>query len=105
MYGSDLFAIRKGKFIVAEPRGGYYLIALSINKNKVNFEELAIKDYKEELSRFKQHPDKFIKFDSIMDYIHRGKGDVLFYLTPKSTFVIGQDGSRDKLQTHIKRRR
>lgn len=101
MYGADGFAIRKGNKIVAEYRGGMYIIALSIYWKKVNLRKEAERSYQEEINRYKTNRDKFVTFKSLEDYAEKCTGDVIFYLTPKRIYCLNKDGTKEDVQNRI----
>lgn len=103
MYGADNFAISVGGKIVAEERGGYYLIGLSVYiKTKKELEEEIRKIYPEELNRYRgEETKRFVSYTSLADYSQKAKGDVLFYSTPNNLFSIEKGGGKVDLKRKL----
>jgi hypothetical protein len=95
MYGYDSFAIELDDWLMAERRGGLYLISLLVDSRgtkkrpPLDLKEQSVKDYEEETKRYKTPGvGEWHAYISLEDYAIRGKGDVLFLCTPDMLYLV-----------------
>ncbi len=103
MYGVDCYAIKVGKTIYVEERGGMYIIALDVYhpRNVSKLVTTLRKDYKEEVSRLFNKIGKWVSYTTIREYSEKGKGDCLFYFTPSRSYLVGRSGKLKSLTKYI----
>ena len=67
-----------------------YLIGIEVYlpHDKQKLEEHFVKDYQEEVERRRDKKGEWYEYSSLEEYGKKGRGDVLFFFTPKSAHLL-----------------